>query len=618
MKLKNSILIFGIFVFSIFFTNCDLLYSIINDSINNIGDSEIDDEDTTYVKNLGSQTTITLENVKGKQLYYVNFNKGSSSSFSDGIISKNLTRYLTNTIGVSSNSNIASYAKSENSSLNLNANIKHFIPSQTFSANIRKSSSRAATTSTNYTKKAKDFEIGKTTKFYCDKDVNLNSYELKNVTLAAKGKNSSGKIICLVWVDSDLYDEDGTGSGETINQSMAKDIASKFALHYAHERSIFGEEIEYLIDSNGYKLPSTMDYYSPTGNLVNIVIYDIGNDYTKSRHDTSNSKSKDDECGVAGYFYAKDFYQQNDVSSNAIKYSNEGKFFYVDAAFCNYSGLNSKGVLYDGVNNGNSVSDTIISTLFHEFQHMIDFAQKNVNGVEVETWYNEMLSMLAEDMMAEQLNLTDREAPWGARFPLFNQAYYCSGIDEYRDNSSSDSVYSYSMAYTFGAWLAREYGGPKLVSLISKNQKSGMDSIKSAIEELTGESLSSRQIFKRFIQSVVFYDDFAEKNNLYTLNKDAKNDITTDGFKSTMKAHSIFEDDYKHAISTQSSESTYVKGPLILSNSYTIDLRPHGFIIHNIGIATSDTVTLTFSQQQSLNEQVMIYIQDDYTNIVSR
>lgn len=83
-----------------------------------------------------------------------------------------------------------------------------------------------------------------------------------------------------------------------------------------------------------------------------------------------------------------------------------------------------------------------------------------------------------------------------------------------------------------------------------------------------------------------------------------------------MKAHSLFDDDYKYAIPTKNSDSTYVKGPLILSNGYTVDLRPHGFIIHNIGIATSDTVTLTFSQQQSSNEQVMIYIQDDYSNIV--
>lgn len=614
MKLRNSILIFGIFAFSIFFTNCDLLYSILLNGTSE--DFEADDGDTTYVKNLGSQTTITLENVKGKQLYYVNFNKGSSSILSDGTISKSSTRYLTNTTGVSSNSKIASYAKSENSSRNLNANIKHFIPLKTFSANIKKHSFRAATTSTNYTEKAKAFEIGKTKTFYCDTDVDLNTYASKTVTLAAKGKNSSGEVICLVWIDSTLYDEDGIGSGETINKSMAKDIASKFALHYAHERSIFGEEFEYLIDSNDYALSSTMDYYSSTGNLINIVIYDIGNDYKKSRDDTSNSNSK--ECSVAGYFYAKDYYQQDDSSSSVIKYSNEGKFFYVDAAFCNYSGVNSDSTtaLYDGVNNGNSVSDTIISTLFHEFQHMINFAQKNVNGVDVETWYNEMLSMLAEDMMAEQLGLTDREAPWGARFPLFNQAYYHSGIDEYRDNSSGYSVYSYSTAYTFGAWLAREYGGPKFVSLISKNQKSGMDSIRSAIEELTGESLSSRQLFKRFIQSVVFYDDFAKTNNLYTLNKDAENDITTDYFTSTMKAHSLFEDDYKYEISTKSLDSTYVKGPLVLSNGYTVDLRPHGFIIHNIGIATSDTVTLTFSQQQSSNEQVMIYIQDDYSNIV--
>lgn len=565
--------------------------------------------DYSFIENLGSKTQITLNNVKGKQLFYVCFNNSDSET----IEYKN-TRYLFNAEGVVENRKIgALYSQSQNQ--NVHANIKHFVSPENFSAKIN-TNSRAATKSEskNYTEEASLWEIGKKKEFYCDNNIQLSSYEKKEVILAAKGQKN-GKTICLVWVDSSLYNLESDVFGEKINQSIAENIATKFAEHYAHEKAIFGDECEYLFDKNGYSYNETMDYNSPTGNLINIVIYDIGNDYESSGTDTSNLN--ENESGIVGYFYSKDYFEQNNIAKDGRAFSNEGKFFYIDAAWCNYSGINEK-CLYDGVkiDGKNVVSDVVISTLFHEFQHMINFAQKNINNeLVVETWYNEMLSMLAEDMMTEQLKLSENDKVWNERLPVFNQFYWSTGIDEWVDERE---IYSYAMAYTFGAWLSREYGGPKFVKSMSSNNKTGIESIRKAIKDVTGKEISSSQLYKNFIQAVVFHDDFAKSNNLYSLNKEPGNEISAFGYTSSMNSISLFDDDEKffYPISTKKSPQIFVKGPLILSKENGYSLRPHGFVIYNIGKASSDSVVLNFSKQKSSNEEVMIFIQDDFSNLV--
>jgi len=311
------------------------------------------------------------------------------------------------------------------------------------------------------------------------------------------------------------------------------------------------------------------------------------------------------------------------------QYSNEGKYFYLDSSFCNYvsssSSVDLNSIKYAGVtdSNGNSIaSDTALTTLFHEFQHMINYNQKNYGSVE--TWYNEMLSMLAEDMFATGLGVSEDDAPWGARLPAFNSYYFISGIDEYRDDDLT--VYSYSTAYTFGAWLAREFGGPELVSLISQNEYTGMDSIRNAIYELTGENLSANQLRRRFIQACAFRNDFAATNDLPTLNKDAGGSITEDTFTSVMNALDIYSSDY--VLSNKDSSSQL--GPAIYKNnsypgsvringtSYNLSaLRPHGFQIHYAGVASSDTVTLNFTSRKNSSEDVIILIQDEFDNTVN-
>ena len=565
------------------------------------------DEDTDFVKTLGSANTITLENVKGKTILYVNYNKSSSSTINSGYL-----RYLssstglnTSTSGITARTAGDSNITYENTELKEPA-IKHFIPVSDM-GQITASGDRSASISEPRFSpvNASDFSVGDTRYIYVDDNSSISEFKSKKATLYAKNS------VCLVWIVNKYYSLN-TASACYVNQSVAEYIAEKFEDLYYHERYIFGEEGDYLIhetSSGSGKISETSmkDGDSPTGSLVNIVIYDIGNDYGAGN-----------TSGVVGYFYSKDYWVPASNSSTMAKYSNEGKYFYLDSSFCNYVSSNSYTGMQDS--EGNSIaSDTAITTLYHEFQHMIDYYQKDYGSVE--TWYNEMLSMLAEDMFATGLGVSEDDAPWGARIPAFNSYYFISGIDEYRDDDLT--VYSYSTAYTFGAWLAREFGGPEFISKVSQNSSTGMTSILAAIKEMTGETLSANQLRRRFIQACAFRNNFAQANSLPTLNKDAGGSITKYGFTSLMNAIDIYSSEY--VLSDKDSSSQL--GPAIYKNksypgsvrmngiTYNLSaLRPHGFQIHYAGVASADTVTLNFTSQKNSSEDIMILIQDEFDN----
>ncbi|MBQ2354953.1 MAG: hypothetical protein II397_03935, partial [Treponema sp.] len=403
-------------------------------------------------------------------------------------------------------------------------------------------------------------------RIYVDVSNDMNSYAAKDATLCAVGYYNQQRPVVLVWVVNEYLGNECAGT--TVNQDLAQDVADKFAAHYYHEREIFGEEYDFLFDASCHSSPTEAYKIEDTGSLVNIVIYDIANDHGQTN-----------ESGVAGYFFgAKDYFKQGNYR-DARAYSNKGKYFYLDAAFCN----NGNGY----ANPSSTVSDLAITTLFHEFQHMIHFGQKTIYGIESDTWYNEMLSMLCEDLMAEQLG-TGNSAPQTLRISDFKNSYYLSGIDEFREDNDY-TISSYANSYTFGAWLAREFGGPQFVRSMSQDHfRANMESVLYSIYANTGRKYSRRQVYKLFIQACIFRSPFAEENGLPTLNKDAEGSMT---------AIDLFRNN---------------DGPEIVANGYSPDIRPHGFVIHSIGTATSDTVTLNFSPRIDAREDVMIYIQDDF------
>lgn len=160
--------------------------------------------------------------------------------------------------------------------------------------------------------------------------------------------------------------------------------------------------------------------------------------------------------GAGGYFSSGD-----EVPSAVNQYSNEREMFYIN------------------VENAAPGGEGYLSTLAHEFQHMIEYNETDRSA----TWFNEGLSQLAEELngfgdsvqslgavfLAEpDLQLTD----WGS--------------------SPSESLQHYGAAYLFVSYLYQQYGQQlDLKRLIEQGAGTRLE----AIAELAGEQNASIEDF---------------------------------------------------------------------------------------------------------------------------
>lgn len=102
--------------------------------------------------------------------------------------------------------------------------------------------------------------------------------------------------------------------------------------------------------------------------------------------------------------------------ASIIGCSNAGKYLYIDSHYAD------------------SNFNLTVSTIIHEFQHLIHWGSKVMKtGCFSPNWYNEMLPMMSEDLFCSKLGLTDEDNPL-SRLPLFNANWYAAGL-EYRDGS---------------------------------------------------------------------------------------------------------------------------------------------------------------------------------------
>src|SRR5574344_3026546 len=582
---------------------------------------------------------VRLTNVNGKSIVYANINSSDNTISSTDVrivpyaaaVGSGSANIITPRSALPSDSKARTAAEEDGVAELTKGKIKNFVPPQTFDPTkpIEQKlppASRSVTASRQTY--VDDFDvdtptIGDYRYVYVDADKSISTFNKKKVTLRAIGKNGSN-IECLLWVDDDCWTTNLSCSGTKINTTVAAHLATVFAKHYLHERGVFGEESDEIYtygsrddavtNTSAALVSMTDETNSATKTYVNIVVYDIGSDY--------NLKTEN-QCGVVGYFYAKDYYTAEDMNEDGTyyygsntnlfgnttvdvrNYSNGGKYFYIDAAFCNYSGISNNAYTYNG--NGGKASDTVISTLVHEFQHMIDYNQKDLlNKVSPTQWYNEMLSMMAEDMMQTQLGTSDAEAPRGARLPACNKYYYYSGITDYLDGNYA--VLSYSSAYAFGAWVARTYGGPELISKMSKNSTVGLDSVIAAIYDQTKKSVTVDSLMEQYLQACVFRTSFASSYRLPTFYKAPGNPITYNGETSEMTAIDLFSTDYKYT----NDSTTYYTGPILASSTQQVDVRPHGFLFHAIGSSTNDTGVLAFTPRKNSSEEIYVYVQDKF------
>ncbi|MEE0133867.1 MAG: hypothetical protein U0I22_08745 [Treponema sp.] len=383
--------------------------------------------------------------------------------------------------------------------------------------------------------------------------VNSSKYTKRRATLQAVGTN------CYIWVLDDNF-SDSTASGDKITQTEAKNLATQFDSMYLKIREVFGTESNEIISTNGF--------YTISDTKVNIVVYDIEDDYTPKQN-----------SGTAGYFWPKDYYTATEKPSNkndVLPLSNNGKYFYVDSGFLN------------------DYPDMIYSTLAHEFQHMIHFGQKYVNnGRNSSTWFNEMMSMVCEDMIQEYLGIELLDSPV-YRLLTFATNYYRSGLTDWLQDSNVD--YSYAGAYAFGAYLARNYGGKDLIKQIATNQYVDQDAITQALKAI-GKNESFETVFKKYPQALLLDNAPA---GVPSFNKSVQ------GIGGGMMPKiNLFE-----SLIVNGQPCSIRPGLMYTDADKRVALRPYGFTLHSIGAtASAGTVNITFSSPVSTNEKIYILVQ---------
>lgn len=590
-KIRNKFL--AVVLVGLFFTGCDVLNIDLNFSSSG-SSSESEETENAYETVTAYETvdwdaskseifevspsvkTVNVRNLPSKkQLLFIKRNTGTT------VILKTKTRIVENASNSSASSRAAVFEQADGAEelfegkTLLSGGVSEtgcWIPPEYDFEKEAASAGRSATDSVSSEKVSG--KVGEPRSLFVDTEytMTLSNFEQKPATLRAAG------TYCYVWVLDDYYAE--KAEEDRVNSAIAEKYAQAFDTMYPMIRNVFGEESDKLYVEN-YLMD--MSSYSPTGTKVNIVIYDIGADY---------NNAEEYQTGVVGYFYSKDY----GLNSGTIyPKSNSGKYFYVDSGYINES------------------FEKTVSTLAHEFQHMIGFNQKNLlHGKSSETWYSEMLSMLCEDLMQEHLGIEDGNSPKG-RTQTFNALYFYSGISEY---NKSYAFVSYATAYSFGSFLARNFGGAALVQKISTNSSVNEDSILDAVNSLNKTSYTYDYLFEKYLLALA-------GNSSFTHNKDAACTLSYTGgsyledspYSYPMKAYDIYSDDWAFDISVYSSAlSGTCNGPYVFTKSQKLDLRPdNGISIHSIVRNNSSSaidVTVDFSSSGPENEIIYLVFKD--------
>jgi len=218
------------------------------------------------------------------------------------------------------------------------------------------------------------------------------------------------------------------------------------------------------------------------------------------------------DSGVIGYFWGKDNYIRTANGQDSDE-SNERIMFYLDAP------------MYGQLENGtwsatNSWPELVFSTLAHEFQHMIHFYQKTVlrtGGADSQTWLNEMLSLITEDIVAFDMGVPGprgvdpNTVADGSDQPAGNTGGWLGYFNEYNDEGLyawdfDDPIANYAVTYGLGSFLVRNYGGPELARAAVQNGYVGTGAIEQALNDVRART-TYREALSRWAAGVLISNE---------------------------------------------------------------------------------------------------------------
>ncbi|UPT78391.1 hypothetical protein MN086_04400 [Sulfurovum sp. XGS-02] len=357
-----------------------------------------------------------------------------------------------------------------------------------------------------------------------------------------------------IWVSNDSF---GVGCPKTkcVTQPMVDALAGYFLSDglendiYDWVTNIYGEEWGSNLES----------YFISQNNEITILLTDIPNP-SPPVYDTPDG-------GIIGFFYPKDNYVKGIYNNGTydLRGSNERIMFYADAVMF----ANEDGLSWD-IND--SWPKEMVSTLSHEFQHMIDFYQKNVLlDVNAETWIKEMLSESTEDIIGTKIGHSVE-----GRYPIFN-ANNTLSLTEW-----NSQLADYAKVNTFGAYLLRNYGGAQVLHDIMHNSFDNEQAVVYAVNQSPNGSGKT-------------FADLLSEWGVAVMLSDHDNLVDTPEYN----IGTLFEDVYGSTIYTMNSINlfNYIPQPTLYTTSGTV--QPQGNYYYKIG----DNVTGDITVSLELNGQ---------------
>ena len=271
--------------------------------------------------------------------------------------------------------------------------------------------------------------------------------EKKTIIDSMSNRNSVAKMVyegeyCYVWTYNDESAE------ATLSAEEIKVFAEKFDVIYEKEIALCGPKY----DGN-----TVYDYAINPDKKISLMLCDIGQDAGRGT--------------IYGYFQPGNYFDTNRM-----------EIIFVDSFFAKRE----------------AASGELFSTVAHEFNHLLNYCNKELKyGLTQQSWYTEMLSMLCEDFFGEDLGLGDDDGVKQRLFYNFIKGSYIYGFGNWM--SGGDHVSNnYANAYAFGAYLARNYGGAKLIHEIMTNKYVNEESVVKAVNKINGTSYSFKDLLKEF------------------------------------------------------------------------------------------------------------------------
>ncbi|MCR4938911.1 MAG: hypothetical protein K5930_02220 [Treponemataceae bacterium] len=373
---------------------------------------------------------------------------------------------------------------------------------------------------------------------------------------------------CYIWIaDTNYSNSSSVNNDNKLNMTQIQTLAANFDSLYQIETAVLGDSYKTNPNSNTYINPQRK---------ISILFYDINNDYDQNA-----------TGGTFGKFWPNDFYKTN-VGSGTISLSNEMELIYVDAHFTD------------------KYPQIIISTIAHEFEHMLYYVNKTmIKSTNPLTWFHELGAMMTEDLLAtyiqgEYSSFNPAKDSTMGRMREMNSYYYDGGITNWNTETDQKSFNTYARAGIFGCWLLRNYGGVKLLRQLIQNDYTAVESIQAAFSTL-GYSDTLNQAFTKYALS--FAQPDAES---YTLNKTSSSSFSSYSFP--LLAINPWDTNYKgYEIDSENQRSwLQYTGPKYVSEDYNETMQGYGFWITGWHSETYTQVTLRISKHSGEENYIVI------------